>query len=329
MMQNYGLLFNKSAKIVQKRLILTIFNGKHTFFNFLELQTSLIIRNFAPTYRQFMKKLISMSLILSLMLSSCGDFNQVMKSQDYDYKYEAAKSYYAAGQYTKAYQILEELFMMYKGTQKGEESLFMLAMSYYHTRDYETASIYLDRYATQYQKGQYTEMARYFSARANFLQSPDPRLDQSPTYSAINKLQEFLDFYPYSKYREEINDMIYDLQDRLVQKEFDSALLYYNLGSYTGNCVNGGSNYQACIITAENALKNYPYTKLREELYIMILRARYQLAANSVVEKEDERFRETIDEYYGFKNEFPDSKYMKEADNIFKHSNSKVKNLEN
>lgn len=275
-----------------------------------------------------MKKLFSMSLVLSLVLSSCGDFNQVVKSQDYDYKYEAAKSYYAAGQYTKAYQVLEELFMMFKGTERGEESLYMLGMCYYNLKDYETASIYLDRYSAQYSKGTYTELARFYSAKANYLQSPDPRLDQSPTYSAINKLQEFLDFYPYSERRLDVNDMIYGLQDRLVQKEYDSALLYYNLGSYTGNCVNGGSNYQACIITAENALKTYPYTKMREDLYMMILRARYQLAANSVAEKESERFRETIDEYYGFKNEFPDSKHMKEADNIFKHSNSKVKKVE-
>ena len=119
--------------------------------------------------------------------------------------------------------------------------------------------------------------------------------------------------------------MIFQLQNRLVQKEYDSAKLYYNLGSYVGNCANGGSNYEASIITAENALKSYPYTSLREDLYILILRARYQLAVKSVEEKIDERFRETIDEYYGFKNEFPDSEYMKEADQIFRHANAKVK----
>ena len=57
----------------------------------------------------------------------------------------------------------------------------------------------------------------------------------------------------------------------------------------------------------------------------MILRCRYELAQRSVASKEQERFRETIDEYYGFKNEFPDSKYMKEADKIFKNATAKVK----
>ena len=272
-----------------------------------------------------MKKTITTILFSAVLFCSCNEFNNVLKSDDYDYKYEAAKSYFARGKYTNASTILEGLYMLMKGTERGEESLYMLGMCYYNMKDYETASLYLDKYASTYPKGVYAELARFNSAKASYLQSPDERLDQSPTYSAINKLQEFVDYYPYSVRKPIANEMIYDLQDRLVLKEFESAQLYFNLGSYTGNCTNGGSNYEACIITAENALKNYPYTNLREELYIMILRARYQLACRSVEEKIDERFRQTIDEYYGFKNEFPDSKYIKEADNIFKHSNSKVK----
>ena len=268
-----------------------------------------------------MRKLFLIAVLAGLVLSSCKtSFNEVYKTMDYDYKYEAAKEYYAAGQYGKCYQILEELVMPLKGTEKGEESLFMLAMSYYHLRDYETAVLYFDRYYKTYTKGAYTEVARFYSGKANYMQSPDTRLDQSPTIEAINSLVEFLEVYPYSKYKDTSFEMISELQNRLAKKEFQSAELYYNLGSYSGNCYNGGSNYQACIITAENALKTYPSTPLREDFYIMILRARYHLAVKSVASKQDERYQETIDEYYGFKNEFPNSKYLKEAERIFSHA---------
>ena len=110
-----------------------------------------------------------------------------------------------------------------------------------------------------------------------------------------------------------------------MQKEYAAAKLYYNLGTYTGNCFNGGSNFEACIITAENALKSYPYTLLREDLYMLILRARYHLAVYSVDERMKERYAQTIDEYFGFRNEFPDSKYIKEADNIYRHASARVK----
>ena len=272
-----------------------------------------------------MKKILSIMLVSALILSSCNSYNRLLKSTDYDYKYEAAKEYYTAGKYTRSYQLLEELVMVLKGSDRGEESLFMLGMCFYNIKDYETATMYLDRYIKSYPKGEYTELARFYCGKASYMQSPDPRLDQSPTYTALSLLQDFLDFYPYSDKREEATDMIYELQNRLVIKEYDSAKLYYNLGGYTGNCLYGGSNYEACIITADNALKAYPYTRMREDLYMLILRSRYQLAQKSVEEKSEERFRQTIDEYYGFKNEFPDSKYMKEADQIFKHSSARVK----
>ena len=92
------------------------------------------------------------------------------------------------------------------------------------------------------------------------------------------------------------------------------------MGNYLGN------NYLACVVTAQNALRDYPYTNLREDLSILILRAKYEMAVYSVIERKEERLRETVDEYYAFKNEFPDSKYAKEADRIFADTNKMLEN---
>lgn len=276
------------------------------------------------TLRMKMKVNIFAALLALTALQACNEYNALYKSQDYEYKYEAAKQCYAAGHYTKAYQLLGDLINLFKGSDKAEECLFMNGMCYYNLRDYETAVLYFDRYFKTYPKGIYTELAKFYSGKASFMQSPDPRLDQTPTYAAINSLQEYVELYPYSSRRDEINAMIYQLQDRLVQKEFDAAKLYYDLGTYNGNCIFGGNNYEACIITAENAIKTFPYTNLKEDLSILILRAKYKLAQNSVAEKEKERFQNAIDEYYGFKNEFPESKYLNEAEKIFKNSSEKI-----
>ena len=45
-----------------------------------------------------------------------------------------------------------------------------------------------------------------------------------------------------------------------------------------------GNNYLSCVITAQNALKDYPYTDYRD-LSILILRAKYEMAVNSVEDK--------------------------------------------
>ena len=265
-----------------------------------------------------MKKYIIIALVSGSVLTSCGEYNKVLKSTDYEYKYEAAKSYFGKGQNTKAAAILEELITILKGTDKAEESLYMLGMTYYNQGDFITASHYFSTYYNTYPRGTYTEQARFYSGKALFLDTPEPRLDQSSTYKAIQELQMFMEYFPASNRHQEAQQMIFDLQDKLVMKDYMAARLYYDLGSYTGNSSYSttGNNYLACIVTAQNALKDYPYTKLREDISILLLRAKYDMAKESVEEKKEERMRDAIDEYYAFKNEFPESKdakkYVKE-----------------
>jgi outer membrane protein assembly factor BamD len=105
------------------------------------------------------------------------------------------------------------------------------------------------------------------------------------------------------------------LYDKLIQKEYLSAELYYHLGGYFGNInSNDESNYNASIITAQNALKNYPYCSLREEFMLLIMKSKFQLAENSTDERRLERYRDAEDECYGFINEFPDSKNVATAE---------------
>ena len=276
-----------------------------------------------------MKKYIIIALVSGSVLTSCGEYNKVLKSTDYEYKYEAAKSYFGKGQNTKAAAILEELITILKGTDKAEESLYMLGMTYYNQGDFITASHYFSTYYNTYPRGTYTEQARFYSGKALFLDTPEPRLDQSSTYKAIQELQMFMEYFPASNRHQEAQQMIFDLQDKLVMKDYMAARLYYDLGSYTGNSSYSttGNNYLACIVTAQNALKDYPYTKLREDISILLLRAKYDMAKESVEEKKEERMRAAIDEYYAFKNEFPESKYIKEVENIYKDAKKYVKEI--
>lgn len=288
------------------------------------MQKSLEISNFATQFNK-MKRLIPF-LAVVLFLVSCGQYNAVIKSADYEYKYEAAKEYFVKGQYTRASYLLGDLVATMKGTMRAEESLYMLAMSDFCNGDYETSYTYFKKYYQSYPKGIYVEHARFYAGRSLFESIPDPRLDQSNTMSAVREIQEFLDYFPYTSLKDKAQDMIYALQDKMVEKEYNSAKLYYDLGSYMGNCSYGGSNYEACIVTARNALLDFPYASpsRREDFSIMILRAKYHLAQQSVEEKKLDRYRDAIDEYYGFVNEYPESKYLKEAQRIFQVSDKAV-----
>lgn len=256
---------------------------------------------------------------VALLLSSCaGEFNKVYKSQDYDYRYEYAKQSFAEGKYGHAVTLLEDMVAVLKGHNggdKAQESLYMLAMAQFMTRDYESASETFKKYTTSYPKGDYAEKAFYYVGESLFESAPEPRLDQSPTIGAINAYQTFLDNFPDSPYREEAQRKLFELQDKLIMKEYLSAKLYYNLGGYFGNInSNSESNYSSSIVVAQNALKTYPYSKYREDFAVLIMKSKYELARNSVASRQLERFQDAEDECYGFVNEYPDSKNVKLAE---------------
>ena len=235
------------------------------------------------------------------------------------------------GKYSKAATLFYDLLGVMKGTAYAEESLYMLSMSEFCNKNYEIANNNFKKYCQSFPKGIYIEQAHYHAALSLYKQTPDPRLDQTSTIKAMGAFQNFLDQYPYTSLRAQTQDMIFALQDKLVEKECKSAQLYYDLGSYIMNCTYGGNNYEACVVTAQNALRDYPYASAdkRERLAMLVLKAKYQLAVKSVEEKRIERYRDAIDEYYAFENDFPESKYMKEAKNMLSQAQAVVNHHKN
>lgn len=273
------------------------------------MQLFKIICNFALQMQILMRNNLFIAIFAALMFSGCAhEFNQVYKSQDYNYKYEYAKECFANGKYSQAAILLEELVTIQKGTDNAEECLYMLAMANFCDRDYESAAMAFKKYTKTYPKGIYAEMASYYIGESLYMSTPEPRLDQSQTVNSIASFQEYLDIYPEAKRKNAAQNRLFELQDKLVKKELYSAQLYYNLGTYFGNCTSGGSNYEACIITAQNAIKDYPYSSMREDFALLIMKSKYELAQQSVEEKKSERFRDAEDECYGFINEYPESK---------------------
>ena len=266
-----------------------------------------------------MKKALVILSCAMILLSSCAaEFNRVYKSTDYDYKYEYAKQLFATHKFSQAITLLQELVQIKKGTDDGEECLYMLGMAQYNSRDYESAAMTFRKYHSSYPRGLYAEQASFYIGQALYESTPEPRLDQTPTVGAITAYQQFLDYYPASPLRARAQERLFELQDKLVMKEFLSAQLYYNLGGYFGNCNYGGSNYEACIITAQNALKTYPYSRLREDFSVLIMKSKFELAENSAEERRLERYRDAEDECYGFLNEYPDSKEAATAQRYIK-----------
>ncbi len=263
-----------------------------------------------------MKKCIIILSCLTLLMGSCtSEYSGVLKFGDMEAKYETAKELFARGKFQNAITLLEDVVTFKKGSDDAQECLYMLAMAQYCNKDFDAASETFKKYGSSYPRGTYAEPAAFYVGESLYESSPEPRLDQSPTNGAINAYQQFMDLFPDSRLRPRAQARLYELYDKLVQKEYLSAELYYHLGGYFGNInSNDESNYNASIITAQNALKSYPYCSLREDFMLLIMKSKFQLAENSTEERRLERYRDAEDECYGFINEFPDSKNVATAE---------------
>ena len=248
---------------------------------------------------------------MAIIFASCGEYNKILKSTDRDLKYTYAKKYFEEKKYNRSIALLEELVSFLKGTAQAEESLYLLGQSYYNSKDYLSATQIFTTYYNTYPKGEYAEPSLYYGAYGMYLDSPESMLDQTKTYKAISEFQRYIELYPQTERAEQAKKYLFELQEKLAYKELQSAKLYLRLGNYMGN------NYESSVITSREALKDYPYSKYAEDFQMLILRARYELAENSIRDAKAKRYRTVIDEYYNYINSYPSGKFEKEAERYF------------
>lgn len=245
-------------------------------------------------------------------LYSCGEYNKVLKSRDPDLKYTYAKKYFDEGKYGRAVTLLEEIQTAYTATPKEQESLFLLAQSYYLDKDYEAAALRFLRYYNKFPKGNYSEIALYNAPYSLYLIDPDIRLDQSSTLRSLEGFQNYLETYPTSERARDAENYMLKMQEKLAEKELRAAKLYYKLGYYMGN------NFESCVVTSKEALKRYNFDPYGEEFQILIIRSKFDEAEMSYDEKKPTRYRNVIDEYFNYINMYPDGKYVTESTKYYK-----------
>jgi outer membrane protein assembly factor BamD len=247
--------------------------------------------------------------LLVIALSSCGEYEKLLKSTDYDLKKEKAREYFEAGQYIKTTELLGQILPRYRATEEYEDLNWMNAQSYYGMDAYLDASPYFKSYIDQYPFGKYAEEATFLSAMCDYRQSLRPELDQEVTTTALEGFNMFLGRYPLSSKAEECKNLINELEERLVEKSYLSAKLYY----------------EAAVVALTNSLKEYAETKYREEMMYLKLSSLFLYAENSQPAKQKERYQATLDDYYSFMEEFPESTYNRDIKRIYQQTTKFLK----
>lgn len=245
-------------------------------------------------------------LIIAMLASSCGEYEKLLKSTDIELKKTKAIEYFDEGRFIRTTELLGQILPRYRATEESESLNWMNANCYYGIRDYIMAGTAFKTFSETFPYSEHAEEATFMTAYCEYLLSPRAELDQSYSHSAIEAFTFFKRRYPSSDKIEEADKMIKDMEEKLVEKSYINARLYYDLKSY-----------KAALVALNNSLKEYPETKYREELLFLKLESHYLFALRSVADKQQERFQDTLDEYYSFIEEFPESDFGKDVQRMY------------
>jgi outer membrane protein assembly factor BamD len=252
--------------------------------------------------------------LTALALSSCNQYNKLLKSTDYELKKTKAKEYFDNGEFTKATQLLEQILPRYRATEEAEELTWIFAQSYYGLKDFMMAGSEFRNYANIYPLAKHSEEANFLAAMCEYYSSARAELDQQNTRNAVDGFALFLNRFPSSPRAADATKYMIELKDRLSEKSYLSAKLYYRM-----------DQYKAAVTALANSLKEYPDTKYRLEMMYLKLNSLFLYAENSITTKQTERYQAALDDYYSFIEEFPKSSYSKDLAKIYQATTKMLK----
>ena len=245
------------------------------------------------------------TVCFAILAAGCNSVQQVLKSGRPDHMYQTALKHYQNQKWSKAAMLFEAAAPYYSGTMQEDSIAFMTAFCKFKTRDYEVATSMLDDFRRKFGRSVFLEDAEGILALSYFYLAPGPTRDQTMTTQAIVAVNEYLAHYPNSSRSDEFREMDKILTQRLHDKTYLNAYTYYKIG-----------RYKSAIVALKNALKLYPTSSHREEIMYLIVKSGSKLADTSVQDKQADRYLSTLDSYYSFVAEFPESHYLKELDRL-------------
>lgn len=258
--------------------------------------------------------LIGLTVSLLLIGQGCkSKFEKLRESTDIAKKYQEAVKLYEKKDYTKALILFDDLVQRYRGRAEAEDLYYYFAYTNYKLKDFTTARYHFKTFADTYPSSPKAEECRYMAAYCFYLESPTYSLDQVDTLKAIEALQLFINLYPKSERGQEAGKLIQDLRDKLETKSYENAKLYLNI-----------SDYKSAVIAFKNSMRDFPDTKYAEEMEFLTIKSQYLYAKNSFEEKQEERFLEAIQLSNDFADNYPSSKYLKEAEQLKKDSEKDI-----
>lgn len=241
-------------------------------------------------------------LVLVLTFSSCNEYQKALKSEDIATKYKVGEELYNDGKFSKANRLFEQVIPQYRGKPQAERLIYLNADASYQMEQYYVSGYHFERFVSAYPKSTKKEDALFKAAKSYYQLSPVYSKDQEDTFTALEKLQEFINLYPESTNATEVNALVKVLDFKLEKKAFEVAKQYNRI-----------SDYKASVAAIDHFVIDFPGTSLKEEALYIKFDSAFKLASRSVEYKKKARLEAAIVAYNTFKRRYANSEFMEDA----------------
>ncbi len=181
---------------------------------------------------RLVRTVIVLSCVGAMLLAQSCSKAKVRPNLTAEERLSLAKQMFAKGDYLDAKQQLLVLTLSFQGSAVADEAQFYLAECHYQLKEYVLAISEYERLLKSYPNSQYVDDAEYKIGMSHFKLSPSSGLDQENARKAMEHFQRFLEDYPDSPLKKEVEASLQQCRNKLAKKEYDTGVLYRKMGYY-------------------------------------------------------------------------------------------------
>lgn len=165
------------------------------------------------------------TLLLTVIIAGCSSSVDTSKYNADEY-FNYAMNLYNEEDYDVAVNEFQNITLQFPGSAVNDDAQFYLGMTYFKREQFLLAAYEFSKLIRNTPASPFVPEAQFMLAESYYELSPPYQLDQTYTKKAIEEYQAFIDFFPSSNKVENAENKIKELNDKLAEKDFQSAVIY-------------------------------------------------------------------------------------------------------
>lgn len=167
----------------------------------------------------------------AIILTACGG-NKLRANMTTEERLAQAIKMFEKKDYFDARTQFRIVTLNAPGSSIVDQAQFYLAECHFHMDEFIIAGEEYKKLIRLYPQSQYLDDAQFKIGLSYYKLSPKSDLDQKYTWSAIEEFQSFMEDYPTSDLRPQVESYLEQVRNKLAKKDYDTADLYRKLAYY-------------------------------------------------------------------------------------------------